>query len=243
MNRKSWWMATLMLASLPVTAGSLFDPVELSDAELAQLRGRYVLPDRIISFGVVMSSSWQNGSGQIVGAQVALNVASGQSQPSLTVNMINQAGAGGVVTAGTGQVIGGAGLNTVQGIVQSVRTAGDFNNGLNDVNVSVSTGGALQATPVGQAFTGSESFSNSAGAVQVSTANGGLQIALQAANGQGISTQQIGGGGVAQHANIGGSLNTVRNLAELNVALRDNTRNVNMTNCLEQLRSLRQGGY
>lgn len=244
MYNKLWLAASILAASMPVAASTMFTPVEISDKELAQLRGRYVLPDRIISFGVVMTSSWQNSAGQIIGAEVALNVVSGQVQPSLYVRQISASGsAGGEVIPGAGVITGGAGLDTVQGIVQSVRTAGDLNTGLNDLRLRIVTGRDETATdPDAQPWNGSQDFSNSAGVVSVSSRSGGISIVLNASQGQGFSSQQIGGG-VAQHANISGSLNEVRNIAALNVALRDNPRNLNLDNCIEQLRTLRPHGY
>lgn len=242
MYRKLWLAASILAAALPAGASSLFQPVEVSDQELAQLRGRYVLPDRIISFGVVMTSTWQNSAGQIIGAEVALNVVSGQIQPTLHVRQISSAGTGNV-NVGTGVITGGSGLDSVQGIVQSVRTAGDLNTGLNDLRVRIVSGGGTTAPdPDAQPWTGSQDFSSAAGMVSISSRAGGINIALQASQGQGFSSQQIGGG-VAQHANISGSLNAVRNIAALNVALRDNPRSINMDNCIEQLRALRPHGY
>ncbi|SFO93109.1 hypothetical protein SAMN05216601_103387 [Ectopseudomonas composti] len=242
MHKKLWLAASILAASLPVGASTLFQPVEVSDQELAQLRGRYVLPDRIISFGVVMTSTWQNSAGQVIGAEVALNVANGQIQPSLYVRQISSPGNGNV-TAGSGTITGGAGLENVQGIVQSVRTAGDLNTGLNDLRLRITTGnGDVPVDPDAQPWNGSQDFSNAAGLVHVSTRAGGISIALNASQGQGSSSQQIGGG-VAQHANISGTLNNVRNLAALNVALRDNPRNLNLENCIEQIRALRPHGY
>lgn len=243
MYRKSWLLASILAASLPVSANSLFKPVEVSDQELAQLRGRYILPDRIVSFGVVMTSTWQNSAGQIIGAEVALNVVSGQVQPTLYVRQISSTGSGSV-SPGTGVITGGSGLDSVQGIVQSVRTAGDLNTGLNDLQVRIVSGNSATTSPEADAqpWTGSQEFSSAAGLVNISSRAGGINIALQASQGQGSSSQQIGGG-VAQHANISGSLNQVRNLAALNVALRDNPRSLNMDNCIEQLRALRPHGY
>lgn len=242
MNTRTWLAAGVLVASLPLHAANPFQPIELSDPELDQLRGRYVLPDRIISFGVVMTSSWQDSTGQIIGAQVALNLSGAQSQPTLYITRIDQAGSGNALTAGNGQIIGGAGLGSIQGIVQSVRTAGDYNTGLNDLSVQISKGNEQPVPINGEAWNGSQGFSNGAGTVKITALNGGLNIAVQASNGQGHSSQQIGGG-VSQHANIGGSLNSVRNVAALSVALRDNPRAVNMTSCLEQLRALRPSGY
>jgi len=244
MYKKLWLAAGILAASLPVAASTMFTPAEISDQELAQLRGRYVLPDRIISFGVVMTSTWQNSAGQIIGAEVALNVVSGQVQPSLYVRQISTAGsASGDISPGNGVITGGAGLDTVQGIVQSVRTAGDLNTGLNDLRLRIVTGsGDTSTDPDAQPWNGNQDFSNAAGMVSISSRSGGINIVLNASQGQGFSSQQIGGG-VAQHANISGSLNEVRNIAALNVALRDNPRNLNLDNCIEQLRALRPHGY
>ncbi|MGG2397832.1 hypothetical protein ACJRW5_12920 [Pseudomonas sp. SH1-B] len=243
MYSKLWLAAGILAASLQAGAGTLFQPIEVSDQELAQLRGRYVLPDRIISFGVVMTSTWQNGAGQVIGAQVALNVVSGQVQPSLYIRQISSQGQSGAsVTSGSGVISGGAGLDSVQGIVQSVRTAGDLNTGLNDLRLRIVTGNDDTNLDDAQPWSGSQDFSNAAGLVSVSSRAGGINITLHANQGQGFSSQQIGGG-VAQHANISGSLNEVKNLAALNVALRDNPQNLNLNACIEQLRALRPHGY
>lgn len=243
MGIKSVLTGCLVLATFPAHAGGPFQPIELSDPELAQLRGRYVLPDRIISFGVTMTSVWQNSAGQVIGAQVNLNI-DGQSQPSLTVTAIDQNVGTGNVATGTGQVNGGAGLGTVQGIVQSVRTAGDLNNGLNDLNINITRNGGGSVSSSGEAWSGGYNRSNVAGAVSIRAVGGGLQMAITPTNGQGFSQQQIGGGSIAQQADISGSLNTVHNLATLNVALRDAPGLSNAAYCAwEQLRALRQGAY
>jgi hypothetical protein len=49
-------------------ASTAFKPIELKDSEMANLRGRYVMPGRIISFGIVMSSTWTNCRGQRSGS-------------------------------------------------------------------------------------------------------------------------------------------------------------------------------
>ena len=54
-----WFMALLVMFSLPVNAANPFRAAELTDAELSELRGRYVMPGRIIHFGVTMSSVWE----------------------------------------------------------------------------------------------------------------------------------------------------------------------------------------
>lgn len=244
MNFKPLFIIALLAISLPATASNPFKPIELTDSELSQLRGRYVLPDRIISFGVTMSSSWQNSAGQVIGAAVALNIVSGQSQPTLSFTPINQAGNGSQPLSANGQIIGGAGLNNVQGVAQSVRTAGDFNQGVNDLSIDFRKGTSDSAPAGGMPLVSGQSFGNAAGTVTVTTLNGGLQLGLQANHGQGYTQQQIGRGGVAQHATIGGSMNNVHNVTALSVALRENSPRTNMaSSSWEQLRALRPTGY
>ncbi|WP_137822671.1 hypothetical protein [Pseudomonas sp. D(2018)] len=238
MNTKTWWMATLLALSIQAGASDLFKPEELSDAELSQLRGRYVLPDRIISFGVVMTSTWENAAGQVIGAQVGMSLSSGQVQPALYSTPIQRAGNGSSITPGSGQVIGGSGLDSVRGVVQSVRAAGDGNNGENGLDIRISQGGEAQSAPATQSWGAEQTVSNAAGMVRISSGDGGLGIAIQASNGQGTSSQRIGAGGVAQQSAIGGDLNHVRNLASLEVHLRDVPRVGNLRQSFDQLRGL-----
>ncbi len=85
-------LACCLGAALPAPASDLFAPAELSDQELSQLRGRYVLPGRIVSFGVTMSSTWQNASGQVLGARVDLQVRQNLARPVLNVTLVDRPG-------------------------------------------------------------------------------------------------------------------------------------------------------
>ena len=225
---KTWMFATLLIPAIPVSASNLFKPVEVSDAELASLRGRYVLPEGIVHFGVTMATQWRNSSGASIGAQVNLTV-NNLSQAHLTVTELSGSGNGQLVGNGTGQVIGGQGLGNMQGISQSVRTAGDYNSGENYVDVNISHNPGQTYASEGQNLVGNQQFNNEAGTIQVSTSNGGLQMNLLANQNQGTASQSLGRGGLAQQANISGSLNQVHNLTALNVVMRDSP-------------SIRQGG-
>ena len=243
MKLKTWILASLLLPAIPVSAASLFQPVEISDAEMANLRGRYILPEGIVHFGVTMSTSWRNSSGAIIGSQVNLSV-NNLAKPNLTVSMIDEAGEGYSPSAGTGQVIGGQGLNNVQGISQSVRTAGDYNSGENYVDVHISRSSGQTFSTEGQNWDGNQQFNNDAGAITVSSVNGGLQMQLQANQNQGVASQSIGHGGISQQANISGTLNQVRNLTSLNVTMRDNPASGQLVYCsLTQLGMTPRAGY
>jgi len=73
--KTSYWLAAACLAaSASGLAHAGFKPIEIKDQELAELRGRYVMPGRIISFGIVMSSTWRNASGDLIGAATSMQV-------------------------------------------------------------------------------------------------------------------------------------------------------------------------
>ena len=237
--------ALLLMFSLSAHAANPFRAAELSDAELSDLRGRYVMPGRIIHFGVTMSTVWENGAGQSVGAAVTFEM-NGKAQPSLHITDLSsqsQADASAVVP-GTGQVLGGAGLTGVQGISQSVRSAGDFNDGLNNLEIIISRGdGQAASSTASTPWSGSASFANEVGKVLVDRQGGGLKILLDAGT-QGAALQQIGNGNVVQQANFTGDLNSVRNLTTLSVGLRDLPLGQDFAHCtLEQLRALRPIGF
>lgn len=247
MKMLMWLLALLVMFSFPVNAEHPFRAVELSDAELNELRGRYVMPGRVIHFGVTMSSIWENSAGQRLGVDVQFNMDS-KAEPSLYVtdrsSQLPAEGGLADVMPGAGQVLGGKGLSEVKGISQSVRSAGDFNEGLNSLEIIVSRT-AEQAVPGADSvrWDGAGSFSNEVGSVLVDPMSGGLKILLDAGT-QGNALQQIGGGNVVQQARFTGDLNSVSNLAALTVALRDLPLGQDFANCtLEQLRALRPIGY
>lgn len=235
--------ASCIVASLSVQASNPMQPVELSDAELSQLRGRYVMPGRIIHFGVTMSSQWENANGQVLGGAVRMNVSEGMFQPQFNVSIITENGDRNAPLAGSGQIYGGDGLASVNGVTQSIRSAGDFNSAANSFAINVKRGNtAPEAASAGQQFANSIGSTN-AGNVQISASNGGFSIAIDAL-GQGTSRQQLGGGGLQQLTNIGGAGNMVRNLTELDVVLRDSPLPTHsMSGVLDQVRALRTSGY
>lgn len=239
-------------ATLQVQAASVLKPIELSDAELSQLRGRFVLPDRIISFGVSMSSVWQNANGQVLGANMNMQVQNQfdsvkhvqVAKPVFNVTMLNSTDNNFIPTPAkdNGQVYGGAGLNQVQGVAQSVRAAGDYNQAGNGMTIDVSNANSAPALPAGSSSL-DQSITTNAGIVSVKPANGGVQLAIQA-TGQGASLQSIGAGGVAQNIALTGNSNLVQNLATLSVVMRNNPAALNNINCAwDQLRTLRPTGY
>lgn len=251
MKTHYWLIAGCFAAIVPLqVSATSFKPIEIQDQELAQLRGRYVMPGRIISFGVVMSTTWQNARGDVIGANTSLQVQQTTVKPQFYVSLVNTTGNGnGTQTGiGTGTVTGGTGLTTTQGVTQSIRAAGDNNTAYNNVNINVSESDTApnSGTPQGQLLTNGTPItgSNGAGNLSVSVNSGGVLLNIQANNNQGSTLQQIAQGGVMQNTTLLGASNMVNNMTQLNVVLRNNMPTVGALDCnLDQLKGLRNIGY
>ncbi|HEF4759959.1 TPA: hypothetical protein SAN82_002389 [Pseudomonas putida] len=245
------WLAMVCLtASLPIQA-EIFKPIELKDHELANLRGRFVMPGRIVSFGVVMTSTWENAKGEVIGARSSMQIQQSTIKPQFYVSMIDEKGTGTTraqdSNPGTGTVTGGNGLNSTEGVTQVVRAAGDNNTAYNNVDINVSK--ASQA-PVSQqqgqalATGGTLTGSNDAGSLSISSTGTGVQLNIVANNNQGSAMQRLGQGGLMQNTTLLGSTNQVRNLTSFNVVLRDSAQTAGSYNGnLDQLRGLRTSGF
>ncbi|AZD35791.1 Fap system putative outer membrane protein [Pseudomonas chlororaphis subsp. aurantiaca] len=248
MKSAYWLAAACLVTSLPAYANAGFKPIEIKDQELSELRGRYVMPGRIISFGIVMSSTWRNASGDLIGATTSMQIQQSTIKPEFYVSTITETGNGSTPTQGSGNVIGGAGLATTQGVTQSVRAAGDGNTAYNNLSIDVkeaSHAPALvpaqgQLLMSGQTISGS----NAAGSVAVSATGGGIQMAIQANNNQGSAVQQVAQGGLLQNTRLLGDSNLVSNMTQLNVVLNNNGASTGALDCnLTQLKGLRNLGY
>jgi len=251
--KTSYWLAAACLVASTSGFANGFKPIEIKDQELAELRGRYVMPGRIISFGVVMSSTWRNASGDMIGASTSMQLQAATVKPQFYVSTYSQSGHGGSNSgssheSGSGSVTGGAGLTVTQGITQVTRAAGDGNSANNNISIDVkeaSTAPALvpgqgQALMAGQTITGS----NAAGNVAVSATGGGIQMAITANNNQGSAIQQVAQGGLLQNTRLLGNSNMVSNLTQLNVVLNNNGPSAGALDCnLTQLNALRTLGY
>ncbi|AOE79103.1 hypothetical protein A7318_11040 [Pseudomonas lurida] len=248
MNTSRWLTVLCLAASMPTYASSGFKPIELKDSEMAELRGRYVMPGRIISFGIVMSSTWTNAVGDTITGKASMQVDSSTITPQFYVQTTGASGTGTNQNTGTGNVVGGAGLGTGTGVTQSVRTAGDGNTAYNNVGINVTENGFAPSNSVqsGQVLVagGTVTGDSAAGRVSVSANNGGLQMAIQANHNQGNSLQQIGSGQVLQGTVLTGNTNFVNNMTQLNVVMGNNGLNGPALNCnLDQLKGLRTLGY
>ena len=248
MKTPMWLVVVCLTASLPIQAQT-FKPIELSDQELSVLRGRYVMPGRIISFGIAMTSTWQNANGEVIGATSSMQIQQSTITPQFYVSMIDEKGNGSArsPSIGTGTVTGGSGLNSTEGVTQVVRAAGDHNTAYNNVEINVTKASQAPATQQqGQALAAGSTLTdaNGAGSLSISSAGTGVQLNIVANNNQGSTVQRLAQGGLMQNTTLLGSSNQVRNLTSLNVVLRDNVATAGSLNGnLDQLKGLRTQGF
>jgi hypothetical protein len=245
MKTPVWLVVVCLAASLP-TQAQTFKPIELKDQELATLRGRYVMPGRIISFGLVMTSTWQNANGEVIGATSSMQIQQSTIKPQFYVSMINEKGDGSTHSQGTGIVTGGSGLNSTEGVTQVVRAAGDHNTAYNNVEINVTKASQAPATQQqGQALAAGSTLvgANGAGSLNVSSTGTGVQFNIVANNNQGSTVQRLAQGGLMQNTTLLGGGNQVNNLTSFNVVLRDNTTAGSLNGNLDQLKGLRTQGF
>lgn len=243
-----YWLAVLCLAASLPSQAQPFKPIELKDAELALLRGKYVMPGRIISFGVVMSSTWQNANGDVIGATSSLQIQQSVVKPQFYVSVVNEKGTGSATAQqGNGIVTGGAGLDSTQGVTQVVRAAGDNNKATNNVDINVQNGNQAPALDTsGQVLTAGStlSSSNGAGTISITQGTSGVQMNIVANNNQGSAAQSLAQGRLAQATTLLGGSNQVTNLTSLNVVLNNSGPSAGaLSSSLDQLKGLRGSGY
>ena len=242
------WLALACLAASLPTHAETFKPIELTDQQLATLRGRFVMPGRIISFGIAMTSTWQNANGEVIGATSSMQIQQSTIQPQFYVSKIDQKGTGTSQSQGTGTVTGGSGLvNGTEGVTQVVRAAGDYNTAYNNVDINVTKANQATATQQqGQALAAGSTLTgaNDAGSMSVSLTGSGIQLNILASNNQGSTVQRLAQGGLLQNTTLLGAGNQVRNITSLNVVLRDTVPTAgSLSGNLDQLRGLRTSGF
>lgn len=246
MKTPIWLALACLAASLPIHAET-FKPIELTDQQLASLRGRFVMPGRIISFGIAMTSTWQNANGEVIGATSSMQIQQSTIQPQFYVSKIDEKGTGTSRSQGTGIVIGGSGLNSTEGVTQVARAAGDYNTAYNNVYINVTKANQAPATQQqGQALAAGSTLTNAndAGSMSVSLTGSGIQLNILANNNQGSTVQRLAQGGLLQNTTLLGAGNQVRNITSLNVVLRDTVPTAgSLSGNLDQLRGLRTSGF
>jgi hypothetical protein len=239
-------------AALPSDMTVFSQAQELPDEALSHMRGKFVAQGKIMSFGIEMVTQWQSSIGEVIRATGDLRIdLSGQPNvsfiPSITVQ---QNGSSGSIptTQGTSIAGGAGGLENVTGVVQNIQVAGRFNGIENNIVLNVRRGATTSQpfAPQGQSTISVQTPNGSS--ATVSMADNGIGISVVIPD-QGQAIQQIrsvaqGGGQVLQSVQLGGDLNNIQNMININVNMNTVAANTNsrLTDVLTNLRGLSQAG-
>ncbi|HYG06439.1 MAG TPA: hypothetical protein VD865_08495 [Stenotrophomonas sp.] len=238
---------------------------EISDEELAGMRGRYTVGDNTVAwFGVSMISTWQTASGQVLEStmKVAMDFSQGGSVPKVTFTpTVNITAANApepqaatqlasaatppaqaapdAAQTGPARSVDGSGLQNVSGLVQSVQVAGDANAAVNSTQLSVRDGSAPQTTGAGLAA-GTLQVSDGAASASASYANGAAGVLLMIA-GQGEVQQWIRNGSVGQSIQITGDAQQISNRLQLDLVRQSVANNLPLNQNVAQAITLARG--
>lgn len=221
---------------------------ELPDSVLGETRGKFVSAGQIMNFGVQMVTEWITASGEVINAtgNLAINMSGGTPvasfQPVISVHQVSPTSYTGSGTNNT--VSGGEGLNNVTGVVQSIQVAGNANGIGNGIGISVkrydeNTPNTVNGSNVSQLDVTTPGGNNA----NVSLAGNGISVAVGVAN-QGQAMQSIrsisqGSGQVLQSVRLGGDLNQIRNMINLDIQTRVSASNASL-NAAQMLTTLKQ---
>lgn len=237
-------------AELP-EMGVFANAQELSDEVLGETRGKFVSAGQIMTFGVKMVTEWITSTGETINASGTLAVSMISGQPTVSfepVISVHQTQPVGQPTSqGNNFVSGGQGLENITGVVQSIQVAGNTNGIGNSIGISVKryneSGGA---PPAGNSASNLNVTTPSGNTAAVALANNGLSVNVNVVD-QGQAQQAIrsisqGSGQVLQSVRLGGDLNQIRNLINLDIQTRNNavSSSANTQQILSSLRQLSQ---
>ncbi len=200
---------------------------ELSDAELGNMRGRFVSNGTILYFSFSMSSDWRTSAGETLHAQADLNADVSSSepkvsfQPTLTVvsaEDIQQAQQSG----NTNTTIRNNAEDNGTGVSQIIQVGGDGNLAANRFEMEVSTRGP--GTSSSSTGNGQTTLTTTSGA-QLSVQNqpGLLGISIDMADQGRITQQIIANRGLRQSVQLNSNLQQVNNVTRLHVQIQQQT--------------------
>ncbi|MGN6705127.1 MAG: hypothetical protein ACTHJO_03640 [Rhodanobacter sp.] len=194
---------------------------EIPDAELGDMRGRYVAGDNTVAwFGVKMISTWRSDTGQLLQGALALSMdfrASGtrpviRFEPSVTIT-----GAGTPPPAHAGaRGVDDSGLANISGVRQSVQVAGDGNQVGNVTRLTISDDDQAAATTAAEnpALTASAAARQGDASALASFDGHGARVLLTI-EGQGAVEQWIRSGSVGQSVQITSDNQWIGNLMDI----------------------------
>lgn len=227
---------------------------EISDAELAQMRGRWTppgTPGTVAYFGVTMSSTWNASSGQQLASSMSLGMNFSPSgnvqvtfQPTVTIVRTTPTASSSTTANASNRSVDSSGLYNVSGLVQGVQIAGDGNLADNVTSLTVTTGGDSSEPPAGGSVYNGQSQTYSArdgdANASASIGNQGMQVSLTIA-GQGQVQQWINSSSLGQVIALGSDGQSVHNSLQIELVQRPLTASVNLSRDLAQSMNLVRG--
>lgn len=219
----------------------------VADAQLAEMRGRFVSADQVSYFGLSLATSWQGADGVTTYATILFNVSFSQginangaspmmligwsrdcdgcADPTMDVVQFGPEALDGyvaIIPSGTSMNVGG--LNTVRGAVQNQNIAGSDNRVRNDLSIAVVPISAIrELNSDGLVAATSGSTVNFADGNSVEFILGSNLVGLGLASGNGVNVVRQGIDGdlsqVAQHILIASNSNVIHNSIAITIGL------------------------
>jgi len=178
---------------------------DVSDAELSEMRGRFIRQGRPIYFGIAMQSQWSTAGGEIINAGmnvgINLNKAIGANMVSIDMQLDDTGQAIGDTGEATTELpssnanIGG--LDSTQGVAQVITVAGDDNQAHNKTYMTLNFVSPGQARKSGDKVFhfGGKSLAPSQNATEITNTtsqvgtNGAVTTAFVDENGVGVKIE------------------------------------------------------
>lgn len=217
---------------------------QLSDAELEQLRGRFVDRGQIMFFGVQMTSEWRTSAGErLVAGGTLRGDLSGASpqvsfEPHLTVGQSTR-----LSSSGNGAFVSDAGTGNARGVVQNIQAGGNFNAAANDLQIDVLDAAGRDVSAGGSGASNTQHRLPSGTRMAVSSGAQGIGVNLQVPGMGTVSQAIVPGRGLRQSIQLTSNLQQVRNLTRLQLYMgeRDASAGVpGLRGAIESARALRR---
>lgn len=186
----------------------------LSDAELGQLRGRFVPSGgQIVYFGLELVSQWQVPGSQMMqaGAEIGINLHN-PNAPQVVVEQTWTSIGGAAQGMGPGGTIGGGLGQMGGGVGQLIQVSGNGNKVVNRAFVDVTSSQPDLGAPP------STTNGGCGGDCQATIGNDSLNVSIQVP-GAGMVAQMVGAQHVIQSAQLSSSFNQVANTMQMSVQM------------------------
>lgn len=246
----AWVLAALAAASLlaPVSQAAVSDfsgfesERQLSDAELAQMRGRFVDKGQVMFFGVRMSSEWQTSAGERLMAGATLHgdlrgaTPTASFEPHLTVISSDSLSA---PMSSNGAVVRDSGTGNARGVVQTIQAGGNFNAAANEMQVDILDAAGHSISVGSNRHPAEQTVVSAAGSqLSVSHGAGGVSVKMNSPMGN-VSQAIVPGRGLRQSVQLTSDFQQVRNITRLQLYMGGSQAGANAADVLDAVKSAR----